>query len=61
MKTATIPALVSDFLFATARMPEDRAAHLAGVSIPTLQRWIRQSPRILRPPVKERITQFLQR
>jgi hypothetical protein len=59
MKTASIPALVSDFLSATSRMPEDRAADLAGVSIPTLQRWIRQSPRILRPPVKERITQFL--
>jgi len=56
---AEAPQLVAEFLSVTARMPEDRAAGLAGVSIPTLQRRIRQSPRILRPPVRERITRFL--
>jgi hypothetical protein len=56
---AEAPQLVAEFLSVTARMPEGRAAGLAGVSIPTLQRWIRQSPRILRPPVRERITRFL--
>lgn len=54
------PKLVAEFLGVTARMPEKHAADLAGVSIPTLQRWIRQSPRILRPPVRERITRFLE-
>ncbi|HEX8363061.1 MAG TPA: hypothetical protein VF613_23255 [Longimicrobium sp.] len=57
---AAVPELVAEFLSATSRLPEDRAADLAGVSIPTLQRWIRQTPRILRPPVRERITRYLQ-
>lgn len=64
MNPVSIPSeasgLVAEFLSVTARMPEDRAAGLAGVSIPTLQRWIRQSPRILRPPVRDRITRFLE-
>lgn len=56
---ADAPRLVEEFLTVTERMPRERAAGLAGVSIPTLQRWTRQSPRILRPPVRARIVEFL--
>ena len=56
---ALTTALVADFVAATSAMPEARAARLAGVSIPTYKRWSRQPPRILRPPVRERITLFL--
>jgi len=51
--------LIEAFLEATAKMPQADAASVAGVSVPTFQRWGRQLPRILRPPIRERITSFL--
>lgn len=58
---AAASRLVEAFLDATAEMPQADAASVAGVSLPTLQRWARQLPRILRPPIRERITSFLAR
>lgn len=51
--------LLEDFLYATAHLPAEEAAKIAGVSAATLSRWRRSGSRRLRGSIRNKLRRFL--
>lgn len=51
--------LLEDFLYATAHLPAEDAAKIAGVSAATLSRWRRSGSRRLRGSIRSKLRRYL--